>query len=226
MIATPMRAWLGPDSLHPKMREALACLAQLSDDPECPYYFEMATIEGGLARGRNIIAKRFLAGGCKWLLSWDDDIEATAEDVLRLLAHHRPFVAGLVTTRSDNPHYVATFMHEVELQKNGLLQVIEVGTPFQLVHRQVFEEIARIYPKLEYSDRDTGERVFAFYQQLAMVTDLRPDGDFLSEDYFFCHLCRHSKVGMFVDTTMKLYHRGKDGTLYPKEWPPIPGVTP
>ena len=60
-----------------------------------------------------------------------------------------------------------------------------------------------------------------------------------SEDYFFCWLCRHSPVdsgevnedqkpkvklgmGIFVDTQLKLKHRGVDGREYPEVWPPIP----
>lgn len=222
LIATPMRSWQGIVSLHTKMQAELARLSEMSMSKDCPYEFGFAVVEGGLARGRNRIVHDFLRGSFKWLVWWDDDIEATADDVIRMVTHKQPFVAGLYTTREDNPHYVATFMHEVELQKGCLLQVIEAGTGFQCVHRQVFEELARIYPQLEYSDRDTGERVHAFFQQVAMTTDLRPDGDFLSEDYFFCHLCRHAKIGMFVDVTVKVNHRGKDGTLYPKEWPPVP----
>lgn len=225
MIATPVRAWHGPHQFSQHFREQLERLAAMSESPECPYYFEFATIEGGIARARNVIAKRFLAGECKWLLPWDDDIVATADDVLRLLSHKRPFIGGLYTTRSDNPHWVANFMYEVELQVGCLLQVIELGTGFQLVHRQVFTELIRLYPQIAYVDRDTGEKMHAFYQQVAMTTDLKPDGDFLTEDYFFAHCCRHAGIGMFVDTTMKLKHADTDGTLYPAEWPPIPGVT-
>lgn len=219
LIATPVRHWKGVDSLHSDFRTSLACLSAMQDSP---YSFDFAVIEGGLARARNKLVASFLKGDYKWLLFWDDDIEAGIADVLKLLSHKQPIVAGLYTTREERPHWVANFMHEVTVQPNGLLQVIEVGTGFKLYHRKVFEILAKHYPNLWYTDRDTGVRECAFFQQAVIATDLKPDGDWLPEDYFCDYICRHANIGIFVDTTMKLKHRGGDGTLFPKEWPPIP----
>lgn len=227
MIAMPTRAWHGPDKLPPSFRAQLEALAVLSETEQCPHYFVFATIEGGLCRGLNVMVHAFLESECKWFLRWDDDIEATVEDVFRLLSHKRPVVGGLYVTREERPHYVANFMHEVEVQGNGLLQVIQLGTGFKLYHRQVFEELARIYgDTITYTEPESGKRIHAFFQQVAMRTDLQPDGTWLTEDFFLDHLCRHAKVGIFADVTMKLPHRGKDGTLYPKDgnWPPIPSL--
>jgi len=226
MIATPMRAWHGPEqSLHTHFRSQLARLAEMSEDPACPHYFIFSTIEGGLCRGLNVMVHAFLQSSCKWFLRLDDDIEWTADDVFRLLSHKRPLVGGLYTTREDHPHYVANFMHEAELQGAGLLQVIHLGGGAKLHHRQCFEEISRIYgDSIVYTEGETGKRIHAFFQQVVMKTDLQPDGAWLTEDYYFDTLCRYARIGIFCDVTMKLGHRGKDGTIYPKVWPPIPVI--
>lgn len=235
MVATPVRYWRGVDGLPEVVKREAAQLAELSESPECPCYFVAATAVGGIARARNAVVHQFLASPCKWLLFRDDDLHAPGDrpelvDALfRLLSHKKPIVAGLYTTREDNPHWVTNFMHEVKLQGDGLLQVIETGTGFKLYHRQVFENLIRIYgEQIGYTERATGERMYAFFQQVAVKTDLQPDGDFLTEDYYCDYLCRHAGIGIFVDTTVKLLHRDGDGTLYPKDgaFPPIPIDTP
>lgn len=220
-IGTPVRAWHG---VHPFTQMTPEQLRRIE---ESPYEFTIRVMEGGRNRARNKIVKSALEAGDEWILFWDDDVypDDAADAVLRIIGHKRPLVAALYTTKSNEAekcHWVATFMHEVQLQKGCLLQVIEAGAGFKLYHRKVFEELARLYPTIVYTDRDSGEKMFGFFQEPVLVTDLRPDGDLMSEDYFCDHICRHVKIGIFVDTELKLRHKGKDGTMYPAEWPPIP----
>ena len=117
-------------------------------------------------------------------------------------------------------------MYEAELQINGLLQVVEVGTGALLTFYELYDLIECNYPNLEYIDRDNGERLVGFFQQI--VIDKCP----YPEDFFFCYLCRHLimgpekvGVGVFIDTKLKLKHRDPDEKLIPDVWPPIPGVS-
>jgi hypothetical protein len=234
-VTVSQRKFDGIQQFHPKLKMLLNSLHDLSVDDTCPYEFFLAVMVGGIARARNKMVHAFKLAhqeneNVKWLLTLDDDIETNpdASDILRLLSHKRPLVGVLYTTREvEGVHWVTNFLHEVELQKNGLLQVLETGTGMKLHHINVFTELERILgDALSYTDRDTGERITGYYQQVVLKTDVRPDGDFLPEDYFFDHCCRHTKIGIFVDTTIKLKHRGPDGTLYPVgDWPPIPGLT-
>ena len=233
-VATPVRHFKNlDDPQHVRFKATLDELAAMSRDPLCPYEFYICLMQGGLVRARNHIAHEFkkLAvehPSLKFMMPWDDDIEATGKDFLRLLSHKRPFVAAMYTVReAGTPRWAGfNFMHEVELQKGGLLQVLEAGTGLQCIHLQLLTELERVFPKIVYTDRDTGDRITGYYQNLVLQTDVRPDGDMLTEDHFFCHLCRHANVGIFVDTQLKLKHRGGDGTLYPLgDWPPIPGLT-
>ncbi len=236
MVATPVRHWRGTDAFHPNFKAVLQILATLSTTEDCPYEFTLAVMEGGIVRARNVMAHRFKASGCKFLVTLDDDLEdetpgKMVDNILRLLGHRKPVVAALFTTREARAHWTTNFMHEVELQKDGLLQVIETATGLKCVHVQVFTELDRLLgDKIQYSDRDTGELIMGYYQHGVVRTDLKPDGDLMSEDYFFCWLARQCRIGLFVDTTIKLLHRGGDGTLYPlmvdgkRDWPPIPGL--
>jgi len=219
MIATPVKGWRGPESLPFWFKKELEELA----GADSPYDFQLAVVDGGLVRARNKIAANFLASDARWILWWDCDIRAEVADVFKLLSHKLPIVGGLYATREEHPHWVANFLHQVFPQKHGLLQVLELGTGFKLMHRQVFENLARMYPGIAYTDRDTGERLHGFFQNCVLTTDLRPDGDLVSEDYFCDHLCRNAKIAIWCDTQIKLRHIAPDGTAYPKgDFPPVP----
>lgn len=224
MVVTPMKHWAGPQSFHPKFAEFLNELAEMSSDPKCPYEFQWATIDGGMVRARNKFTAAFLKTDCKWLLACDSDIEATGAMVLKLLGHKKPIVGALYCRRQEKAIWVANFMHEVELQKGGLLQVLECGTGLKLYHREVFENLQKVFPTIAYTERETGEKLWGYFQDCICATDLKPDGDHLTEDFFCDYLCRMARMGIWVDTEIKVKHRGPDGKLYPEKWPPIPGV--
>lgn len=238
MIATPFRHFPHNSAL-PIQTAYLAgnapaigrTLRELATRPDAQgYRFEFAAAIGGLCRARNNLVSEFLKSANQLLLWWDQDLDATADHVLRALAHRQPIVGGLYCKRaSGKPRYVLNWLPAAEYQPagDGLLQVAELGTGFKLIHRQVFEELARIFdtePRAEkrtaigYRDRDTGEHIVGFYQNLVV------DGDLLSEDYFLDYLCRCAGVPIWADTKMKVPHRGADGAVFPDRWPPVPGV--
>ena len=238
MVATPMRSFQG---FNPIQEAFLKRLAELSVDESCPYEFWQCVVEGGRTWGRCRVVSNFRKmreqyTNLKWLFWLDDDIGESAEELLSalftLLEHRLPIVGAMYTVKADGGHWCANFLHEVEMQDNGLLQVYEVAIGALLTHFQVYDAIEARFPSILYTDRNTGERHIGFFQEV--VIDKVP----YSEDYFFCWLARHTRIsdptpeypdrtrdgiGLFVDTRIKLKHRGADGTAYPtKQWPPIP----
>ena len=219
LVATPMRALTGFAEQHAAF---LAELAALSTDDTCPYEFIQAVVTGGRTWGRcQMIAnarklKAKLYPNLKWIYWHDDDVEQTAAGLLRLLSHKLPVVGAMYTVKGKDPHWCANFLHEVELQKNGLLQVYELAIGALLTHIEVYDHVEKKFPAILYTDRNTGERHNGYFQEV--VIERVP----YSEDYFFCWLLRHTGIGIFADTELKLKHRGSDGKLWPEEWPPIP----
>jgi hypothetical protein len=219
LVATPMRELKAFSAQHASF---LAELAALSTDEGCPYEFIQAVVTGGrtwgrcrmVSNARKLRAKEY--PNLKWIYWHDDDVEQTAAGLLRLLSHRQPVVGALYTVKGKDPHYCANFLHEVEIQKNGILQVYECAIGGLLTHMETYDLVEKKFPAILYTDRNTGERHQGFFQEV--VIERVP----YSEDYFFCWLLRHTGIAIFVDTQMKLYHRGADGTLYPEVWPPIP----
>ena len=243
MVATPMRYFGGFNPIH---EQFLKDLAALSADPECPYEFFASVVEGGRTWGRcrlvtNFRKMRAQYPNLKWLYHHDDDLDQTAAGLLRLLSHKRPIVSAMYTTKPIRTnmdatlHWACNFMHEVELQANGLLQVYEAPVGALLTHYQLFDLIEASHKEIQYTDRETGERHQGFFQEVVI------EGVPYSEDFLFSWLVRHTfqqrpneekagtedtfiGIGIFIDTQIKLHHCGPDGEWYPKndEWPPIP----
>ena len=239
VVATPTRKFLGFDPVHEAF---LKRLAELSTDETCPYEFFQMVVEGGRTWGRCRVVSAFRklrrkAPQVKWLYWHDHDMGADADELvnclLRLLSHKLPIIGAMYVTKGENPHWCTNFLHEVEMQPNGLLQVFETGCGGLLTHFQLYDAIEGSHQVLQYTDRDTGERHLGFFQEIVIEKVPFP------EDYFFCWLCRNTRiktpteenpdkvtigVGVFVDTTVRLHHRDADGKMYPlnDEWPPIP----
>lgn len=234
MIATPLRSYKGVEDLPKQIGATIRAL----HDHAKVYKWEFVAACGGIAHARNNTVHEFLKTEYPWLLWWDSDLHcvdqmgsgvgASVNAVLRLLGHRQPIVGGMYCKRVQKPVWVANFMPSAKLQKKGegLLQVAELGTGFKLIHRKVFTEIARIFdkeprarkePSIGYKDRETGEWITGFYQQVVQ------DGDFLTEDYFFDYLCRSAQIPIMADTKVRLVHED-DGKSFPVDgkWPPIP----
>lgn len=236
MIATPLRTWHGPQDLPRFVGAALheiakAAITKTQADIDfyqeaSKYAFTFVAAIGGLCRARNTLVHEFLRDPAQtWLIWCDADAMVTADVLLRLLSHRQPNVGALYCTRGPAPHWVATFMPAAEYQPegDGLIQVAELGGGIKCIHRKVFEELARIHgDHLNYKDRDTGELITGFYQNVVN------DRDLLSEDYFFDMFCRASQIPILADTKLQIHHwDDSSGTFSPPEgaFPPIPTLT-
>ena len=227
-IATPLRKYDGPQDLPPQIGRALRDLDERKDVAfrvhADKYEFEFVAVLGGVIRGRNAVVHDFLKDeAAQFLLWWDADIfpDDGAVAVLRLLSHRQPVIGGLYVRRGGKrPQFVVTWFPEAKLEPNaeGAIQVVELGGGFKCYHRKVFTELRRLFPKLVYIHRETGEKCCGFYQHVIV------DGDDLSEDYWMDLLCRKVQIGILADTELKVAHVDGDGTSYPEKgkWPPIP----
>lgn len=212
-------------------------------DQASKYTFEWAVAVGGLCRARNGAVHEFMKAKGHFLIWWDSDLEpdgmSAAEAILRLLSHRVPIVGGLYCKRAKRPQWVGSFMPAAEMQKEpdrkDLLQMLELGGGFKCFMWRVFDEIGRIcgsQPKpdakvkvntIGYRDRDTGEWMVGYYQNLVF------DGDLLSEDYWMDWLCRVQQIAIWADTKIKLRHVEVDDDLHrhvypPDSFPPIQAV--
>jgi hypothetical protein len=171
---------------------------------------------GLLSRGRNRIVANFLDHPAKpdWLLMLDTDqqLEVDGFDKLIAAAHdtERPIVAGVYFGAwggefyptavplifRDHPTYPMRFAPVVNYPRDTVIEIHSAGTGCLLVHRSVFERIA----EADDNPHDPQKRWCWF-------RDMPVNGDWYSEDHFFCSVARENGFKLHAHTGVVLPHR-------------------
>jgi hypothetical protein len=179
---------------------------------------------GLLSRARNQIVANFLTHPAKaeWLLMLDADQQLMLDGFDKLIdtAHdvERPIVAGLYFGAWGGPFYptpvpliftaipgTSRFRPVVEYPRDTVIPVDSAGTGCLLVHRSVFEKIAdedtnKQHTWTRYEDGSAAPRWCWF-------RDMPVNGDWFSEDHFFCAQARQVGYGLHAHTGVVLPHR-------------------
>lgn len=154
---------------------------------------------------RNLLVNGFLQTDLTDILFIDADMSWQPWDVVRLLMHRYPLVAGVGRKRmvadprdpagwcfaplgDDAPHDAA-----------GVFEAAHVGTGFLRASREVFDTLA---PRVEHV---SGRDGIAYARYFAWGF---ADGCEISEDYAFCHAWRAAGGAVMVDPAIELTHYG------------------
>ena len=128
-------------------------------------------------------------------------------------------MGGMYPLKAHPTRWVLTELPGSKIdQKTGLIKVREVGTGFKAISSDTLLTLIRAHPEREYVADDRPERT--------LQHDLFPmgvvNGRYLTEDYYFDHLCHQAGIPVYVDTRVKLKHRGTAD--FPLTELPLPGV--
>jgi len=166
----------------------------------------------------------------------DSDIDFNPMDVIALLALDKPINGGPYPKKTlawekmfdavkfglcdDNPMkmelYSGDYVFNVvpgtkEIRMDAPVQVLEIGTGFMLIKREIFEQFKVAYPDLAYTPDhnrtvhfDGTRKIHAFFDT---VIDPKTNR-YLSEDYMFCQWCRNIGIEIYICPWMKLKHAG------------------
>jgi hypothetical protein len=198
--------------------------------------------ESLITRARNYLADEFLRSDCTHLLFIDSDIHYSPQDVIALLALDKDVIGGPYPKKSINWNNVALAARKhPELSPNELetlvgdyvfnvvkgtqqftvtepLEVLEIGTGFMMIKRNVFEQMEKAYPQLRYRPDHVGQANFdgsryihAYFDTIIDSKDSATGGGtdrYLSEDYMFCQLWRKIGGQIYLCPWMKTQHIG------------------
>jgi len=198
--------------------------------------FDLAVVMLGndalITRGRSAIVARFLDNpSATHLLFVDADITFSVEQVVRLLAFDKDFVAGLYPAKIiDWEQLTQRFGHNEETlaesalayvgalcegaearRENDFATGVYAGTGFQLIKRGVFERMITAHPELKYKSLHAFPRPSQPSDNLYALFDCMIDpetGVYLSEDYAFCRRWRALGGEIWLDLKSKLNHSG------------------
>jgi hypothetical protein len=199
--------------------------------------------ESLIPRARNYLVDEFLnRSECTHFLFIDADVCFNPNDVIAMLALDKDVIGGPYPKKAikwtsvkkaivKNPN-IAT--HELEnvvgdfvfnpvkgtaqFSVTEPIEVMEIGTGFMLVKRDVFTKLKETFPQLEYRPDHVGQANFdgsrmihAYFDTIIDTPDSITGGGsmrFLSEDYFFCQLWRKMNGKIFLCPWMKTTHIG------------------
>jgi hypothetical protein len=247
MFATPC---YGGSCTEPFLRSMLD-LTRLLIGLGVEHRVETLVNESLVTRARNRLVQRFLSSDATHLFFIDADLRFRAGDVVRLLAHARPVVAGAYPAkvvheqrilgrtfhsveelRRATIQYVVNVVYEDEEAMarqevrvvDGLIEAHDAGTGFLCIERQVIERMVEAYPETRYLPERSDEPAWALFD-----TSIDEHGRYLSEDYTFCR--RWQRIGgtVWVDPAVVLDHVGTyvyAGRPLAAEWLPDPEEPP
>ena len=198
--------------------------------------------ESLITRARNYLVDEFLRTEYTHLLFIDSDINFNAQDVIALLALDKDVIGGPYPKKSMNwgniahaarnhPDLEAKKLESVvgeyvfnvvkgtsQFQVTEPLEVMEIGTGYMMVKRNVFDKMKVEYPTIKYKPDHVGQANFdgsryihAYFDTVIDTKESIVGGGsdrYLSEDYMFCQMWRKMGGQIYLCPWMKTQHIG------------------
>lgn len=160
--------------------------------------------QANISRARDLLVAQFLASDCTTLVFVDGDVGFGREDLRLLLASPYPITAGLYPRKSTSRKWVCVPQPEDVPPIPGqpdFRRVRRVGTGFLRIDRSVLDAMIAGSHIAHYPLN--GNTLYQFFPTGLL------DGEFLSEDYYFCELATRAGFGIYVDSRIQLRHVGR-----------------
>jgi hypothetical protein len=198
--------------------------------------------ESLITRARNYLVDEFLRTDYTHMLFIDSDIHFNPQDVIALLALDKDVIGGPYPKKSINwgnvaqaarnhptmeprelENLVGEYVFNVvrgtqQFQVSEPLEVMEIGTGFMMIKREVFTKLEKAFPQLRYKPDHVGQANFdgsryihAFFDTIIDTVDSATGGGsdrYLSEDYMFCQLWRKIGGQIYLCPWMRTQHIG------------------
>lgn len=238
-VATPMYGGMN----HGLYMKACLDLQALCMQYGVQVKFSFLFNESLITRARNYLVDEFLhRSDCSHLLFLDSDISFDPRDVIALLALDKDVIGGpypkkaikwksVVTAAVKNPKIEPGELEKVagdfvfnpvkgtaQFNVSDPLEVLEIGTGFMLVKREVFNKMEEAYPMIRYKPDHVGQAHFdgsryihAFFDTVIDSKDSITGGGserYLSEDYMFCQMWRKIGGSIWLCPWMRTAHIG------------------
>jgi len=230
-VATPMYGGMANGLYVKSSLDLQAVMSRYGVETKFSFLFN----ESLITRARNYLVDEFLRSDCTHLLFIDSDIHYDPRDVIALMALDKDVIGAPYPKKSINwgnianaarkhpnldPKELETLVGEYvfnvvkgtsQFQVTEPLEVMEIGTGFMMVKRDVFTKYAEAYPEYRYKPDHVGQAHFdgSRYIHAYFDTVIDPESErYLSEDYMFCQWWRKIGGQIFLCPWMKTQHIG------------------
>jgi hypothetical protein len=142
------------------------------------------------------------------LMFIDADIGFEPEEIFKLILADKDVVGGLYPKKALPISYVVNKVPDAEKEGN-MVEVLNLGTGFMLIKREVLEKMIEANPQLHYIDNIGLDPKYAPFKYALFDTEIDPSTtEYLSEDYLFCKRWREMGGKIWADLTITLNHCG------------------
>jgi len=236
-VATPMYG----GQCHGMYAKAALDLQGICSQYGIEVRFSFIFNESLITRARNYLVDEFLRSGFTHMLFIDSDIHFDPRDVIALLALDKDVIGAPYPKKSikwgaileavkRNPNITPSELEKCagdyvfnavagtgQFNVGEPLQVLELGTGYMMIKREVFEKFEKQYPNLHYKPDHVGQANFDgsryIHAYFDTVIDSVANGGkgsdrYLSEDYMFCQWWRNMGGEIWLCPWMKTHHVG------------------
>jgi hypothetical protein len=231
-VATPMYGGMN----HGLYMKACLDLQGLCMQYGIQVKFSFLFNESLITRARNYLVDEFLnRSECTHMLFIDSDINFNPQDVIAMLALDKEVIGGPYPKKAikwksvkkaleKNPELDAGILEKVagdfvfnpvkgtaQFSVTQPLEVLEIGTGFMMIKREVFPKFAAQYPQLRYKPDHVGQANFDGSRYIHAYFDTVIDEKserYLSEDYMFCQWWRNMGGSIWLCPWMRTAHIG------------------
>ena len=238
-VATPMYGGMN----HGLYMKACLDLQGLCYQYGVQIKFSFLFNESLITRARNYLVDEFIhRSECTHMLFLDSDISFNPQDVIALLALDKEVAGGPYPKKAikwksvkkaveKKPDIDPQILEKVtgdyvfnpvkgtaQFSVTEPLEVLEIGTGFMMIRREVFEKMTEQYPTIRYKPDHVGQANFdgsryihAFFDTVIDTKDSITGGGsdrYLSEDYMFCQMWRKIGGSIWLCPWMKTSHIG------------------
>jgi hypothetical protein len=160
-------------------------------------------------QGRCAMAQEALDAGFEHLFWIDADVAFWPYDVEKIINLGLPFVSAPYSVKGW-PVLTTQFKEKnVKLGENGgLYEVNYAATGFMYTHRSVYEKMAKDLNMEKVKIWGGQYNVYPYFYPILI------DGEYLGEDFAFCHRLKQVGIKLYSDTRIKLSHIGKYSYSY------------
>lgn len=239
MVATPCYG----GQMHGLCAKSFLDLQNILNQHQIENRFSFLFNESLITRARNYLCDEFLRNEqFTHLLFIDSDIHFNPLDVVTLLAMDKDVSGGpypkktinwtnikraIVKNQEVDPGELDKIVGDyvfnpvagtVQFNVTEPIEVMEIGTGYMMIKREVFKRFEEAYPMYRYKPDHAGQENFdgsryitAFFDTIIDSKDsvLGNGSDrYLSEDYFFCQMVRKLGVSIWLCPWMQTKHCG------------------
>jgi len=231
-VATPMYGGMAHGMYVKSSLDLQVVCANYGIETRFSYIFN----ESLITRARNYLVDEFLRSGFTHLLFIDSDIHFDPKDVIAMLALDKEVIGGPYPKKSikwnavidavkRKPDITPQDLEKVtgdyvfnavagtgQFNVGEPLEVLEIGTGYMMVKREVFSKFKEAYPELNYKPDHVGQANFDgsryIHAYFDTVIDHGKSDRYLSEDYMFCQWWRKIGGKIWLCPWMKTHHVG------------------